>query len=464
MAENETAVQEQEQAAEDFAYPVTVEDAGPGAKRVKIEIPADRIASKLDESFSELRKEAALPGFRPGHAPRKLIEKRFNEDVRDQVRRSLISESYQQALEKNSLQVIGEPEFDDPESIKLPAEGALSYSFQVEIQPKIDLPDLKGLKIRKPKIEIKDENIDQAMQNLREQQGTLVPVEDRGVNAKDFVVADIRVLVDDAEIASQQDAQLVARPGRLAGIQIDDLDNQLEGTRAGETRDLSAPIPETHPNESARGKTAKVQVTVKDIKRMELPEVNEEFLEDLGFENEQELREALREQMDEKIKHDVQQNMREQVLKFLNDTVQVELPSKLSDRQSDRVVSRRAVNLMMRGVPREQVEANLERLRHGAKEEAIQELKSFFILQQIASNLEVDVDEAELNGRVATIAIQRGERPERLKQEMAKDNSLANLYIQMRENKALDKILEQAEVEEVDRSATEAAGEAPAAQ
>src|SRR5688572_11030135 len=175
MAENETgaAVEEQDEA---FAYPIKGEDAGPATKKVSIEIPRERIEAKLQEQFKELRQQAAIPGFRPGHAPQKLIEKRFSTDVRDQVRRALISESYGQAVEKNSLQVIGEPEFADPDAIQLPEKGALTYSFSVEVQPAIKLPDLKGLKVKKPKVEVTDQNVDQAMSNLREQQGVLVPV------------------------------------------------------------------------------------------------------------------------------------------------------------------------------------------------------------------------------------------------------------------------------------------------
>jgi trigger factor len=449
-----TAVAEQDQADENFEYPVTIEDAGPGAKKVSIEIPRDRIEKVIEQQFKELRQQAAIPGFRPGHAPQKLIEKRFQGDVKDQVRRQLISESYQQAVEKNNLQVIGEPEFDDPEKIQLPEEGNLTYSFQVEVQPDFAVPDLAGLKVRRPRVNITDDNVEQAMNNLREQQGTLVPVEDRGVEAKDYLTADVHVKVDGNVIAHQHDSQLVARPGRVAGVQVEDLDKQLEGMKVGEKRTIRIQAPDSHPNEQMRGKEAEVEIDLKDIKRLELAEVTPEFLADLGFDNEQQLRDALRQQMEEKIRYDVQQAMREQVNKFLLDNVQIELPKKLSDRQAERVVSRRAIDLMMRGVPREQVEASVEHLRHGAQDEAVRELKLFFILQKIANDQNADVDEAELNGRIAMLAAQRGQRPEKMKQQMAKDGSLQNLYIQMREQKAVDKILEKAQIEDVEVPAT----------
>lgn len=453
MAENEAAVADQQQ-EEEYTYQIKIEDAGPATKKVTVEIPKDRIDSKLSEQFKELRREAALPGFRPGHAPQKLIEKRFNNDVREQVRRTLISESYEQAVEKNNLQVIGEPEFDNPDAIKLPEEGAMNYSFQVEVQPEINLPDLKNLKIKKPKIAVTEENVNQALANLRQQQGALVPVEDRGIEDGDYIIADVHVKVDGNVVTHQHDAQIISRAGRIAGIQVDDLANQLKGAKSGETRTIKTHAPDTHPNEQMKDKDVEIEIAVKDIKRLEEAEINEAFLQDLGFTKQEELMDALRQQMEERIQYDIQNSMREQVNQYLLANTPIELPTKLSDRQADRVVNRRATDLMMRGMPREQIEANLEQLRGGAKDEAARELKLFFILQKIANDQNADVDEAELNGRIAMLAAQRGQRPEKMKQQMAKDGSLQNLYIQMREQKAVDKILEQAQIEDVEVPAT----------
>ncbi len=275
-----------------FEYPIRIEDAGPATKKVHIEIPQERIASKLEEQFKELRQQAAIPGFRIGHAPKKLIEKRFSNDVKDQVRRTLISESYQQAVEKNSLQVIGEPQFDNPELIQLPESGPLTYSFEVEVQPEFTIPELKGLKVKRPKVEVTDKNIDQAMQNLREQQGALVPVEDRGVEDRDYLMADVHLKLDGNVVAHQHDAQIVSRPGRIGGVEVLDLDIQLRGLKPGETRTIKATAPQSHANEIVRGKDVDIEISLKDLKKLEPVEVNEEFLEGLGFANEKELREA----------------------------------------------------------------------------------------------------------------------------------------------------------------------------
>jgi trigger factor len=447
MAQNEagTAVQEQE-----FEYPIKVEDSGPATKRVTIEIPESRIKDELNKQFKDLRQHATIPGFRPGHVPAKLLEKKFSNDVKDQVRRNLISESYQQAMAKNKLEAIGEPEFENAQGIQLPESGNLSFSFSVEVQPEIVLPELKGIKVKKPKIEVSDENVEQAMKNLREQQGSLVPVEDRGVEESDYVTSDIIAKVDGAEVAKQNDAQLVIRAARVAGVQVQDLPEKMKGAKSGDVKTFTAKAGEDHPHEPMRNKDVEFTITVKDIKKLEPVVIDQDFLDSLGFQNEQELRDALREQLVERIDYDVQQAQREQVNKFLLDNVQFELPAKMSGRQADRVVQRRAMDLMMRGMPQEQVSQVVGQLRQGAQDEAARELKLFFILQKIANERKVDVDEAELNGRIAMLAAQRGRRPEKMKQEMAKDGTLQSLYIQMREQKALDTILAAAEVEEVD--------------
>jgi trigger factor len=469
MAENTTAETSSDvdtstavaEAEPEFVYQVKIEDAGPAIKKVSVEIPAERIQSKLAEQFKELRKEAAIPGFRVGHAPAKLIEKRFANDVKEQVRRNLISESYGQAVEKNNLQVLGDPQFDNSKEIVLPDSGPLSYSFEVEVQPDMTLPSLEGIRVKKPKIEVKDENVDQAMSNLREQQGALVPVEDRGVQNKDYITADVHIKVDGNVVSHHHDAQIVVRPGRIADIDLPDLDQQLAGTKVGETKTVTAKAADTHPSEQVRGKDVAIEIAVKDIKRLELAEITTAFLNDLGFENEAELRQALREQMVERIDYDIAQAQREQVSKYLLENTFFDLPARLSAKQIDRVMQRKSIDLLMRGVPQEQVDKHLDPLRAGVRDEALRELKLFFILQKIAAQQGADVDEAELNGRVAMLAAQRGVRPEKLKHEMSTDGSLSSLYVQMREQKALDKILESAQIEEVDVSA--AAPAAPAA-
>ena len=442
----DSAVAEQE--AAEFVYPVTIEDAGVATKKVTVQIPESRITETLQNQFKELRGQAVLPGFRAGHAPAKLIEKRFTKEVRQDVTRTLLQESYQQAVEKNNLQVLGEPEFEKAEEIQLPESGDLSYTFSVEVQPEFTVPELTSLTIKKPSVTITDEHVQQALTNLREQQGTLLPVEDRGIKAGDIVTADVHVKSGDEVVMHQHDQVFKVQATTIAGIKLDNLVETLEGAKSGDEKTATLTGPEGHPNEKIAGKEVKVEFKIKDIREQELAEINDEFLEQLGFKNQDELLAALREEMELRVKNDVQNAMRDQVAKALLEQTTIDLPEKISSRQEGRIVQRRAIDLMQRGVPEAQIVQNIELLKGGAKEEAIRELKLNFILAKVAEQQGVEVTEGELNGNIAAIAEQRGLRPEKLKQQMASEGSLQTLYTRLVELKAIDKILEHAKIED----------------
>ena len=440
---------------EQFDYPVAVEDAGPAAKKVRVTVPRSRIDAYREEALGGITAGAALPGFRKGKAPRHVIERRFGKALKDQVQQDLLRESYQQALEKSELNPVGEPEFEDSAGVKLPDEGDFTYSFTIEVQPEVSLPSMEGLTIRKPKVTINDDHVQQALANLREQQGSLVPVEDRGVQEKDYLIADVNVKLGDETIAHQHDAQLIARPGRIAGVEIEDFGDRIAGMKVDEQRSFEVQVPENHSNARLAGKSVTIDLKLKDIKALELAEIDEPFLESLGFASQQELLDALREQMVERVEADIQGAMRRQVQEFLAGNTTVDLPRRLSERQIERVVNRRAVNLLMRGLPREQVQANIEQVRQGAEQEARRELTLFFILNRVAEDRKIEVTEGEVNGRVAMLALDQGERPEALRQRMERDGSLANLFIQLREQKALDALINDARVEEFEPTAEE---------
>ena len=448
----EEAIDQQEDV---FDYPVEIEDAGPGSKKLRVTVPRDRITSHSDRTFGEVRGTASLPGFRPGKAPKHLVEKRFGKAMRDQVQQDLLRESYQHAVTKSDLNVLGEPVFDEPEGIKIPDAGDLVYSFTVELQPDVHLPTMGGLKVKKPKIDVKDEHVQQALSNLRQQQGNLMPVEDRGVEEGDYLIADVTLSAGEEQVADQADAQLVARAGRIAGVEVADFADRVKGMKIGDERTLDVKVPEEHPNPKIAGKDVAVALKLKDVKALQLAEIDGPFLESLGFADEQELLDALREQMVERVNNDVQTAMRRQVQEYLLTNTQMDLPPRLKAAQADRVVNRRAMDLMQRGMQRGQIEQNLEQLKQGAEAEAERELKLFFILGKLGEEHSVEVGDDEVNGQIALAAIQNGQRPESLRQRMEQDGSLANLYVQLREQKTLDELLKSADVEEVEPTAQE---------
>jgi trigger factor len=453
MAESAVADAPDTEQADSFDYPVEVADAGPAAKKVTVTVPASRIDEHEQSLYGEIGKDAVVPGFRRGKAPKSIVRKKFSKAVRDQVQQDMLRESYQHALQTHDLKPLGDPEFEDAENLKLPDSGDLSYSFTVEVRPEFTMPSLDGLTIKKPKIVIKDEHVDQALENLRNQQGTLGPVEGRGVKEGDYLFADVKMVADGKTLAEQQDARLVARGGKIANISVDDFAQKVEGMNVGEERSFDIQIPDDFANELLRGKTASVTIQLKDVRELTPAVVDQPFLEDLGFDHQDGLMEALREQMEERVQNDVKNVMRRQAREYLVKNTELELPEKMSAKQEDRVVNRRAMTLLQRGISEEKVRAAVDKLREGASEEAKTELKAFFILDKIVEEKGLELDESEINGQVAMLAIEREERPEALRDRMAKDGSLQNLAQGLMEQKALDAVIADAKVEEVEPTA-----------
>ena len=337
----------------------------------------------------------------------------------------------------------------------MPESGDLTYSFKIEVRPDFELPDMGELTVKKAKITIKDEHVDQALDNLRNQQGQLGPVEGRGVEEGDYLFADVSVDLEGETVAEQKDAQLIARGGRIAGILVDDFADKVKGMNVGETRTFDLKVPDDHSNEKMQGKTAKVTVVLNDMRELTPAVVDQAFLEDLGFENQDELMAALREQMEERVDNDIKNAMRRQARDYLVKNTTLELPEKMTAGQTSRVVNRRAMTLLQRGVSEDKVRAAIDKLREGADEEAKNELKAFFILDKVAEDKEIELDEGEINNQIAMLAMERDPAARHAASNDAAGRQPAESVLAMRESKTLDALIEGAKVEEVEPTAQE---------
>ncbi len=425
------------------ANTVTIEDAGPAAKKITIEIDRARIDAKFDEIFGDLRHSAQVPGFRVGHAPRRLLEKRFGKEAAEDVRNQLVADALGKVDEDSDLRIIGEPDIKLDE-IELPDEGNLVFSVQVEVAPEFDLPDYKGIPVTEPSVEVTDERVAETTRNILSARGTLKPT-DEPAAADDQVVADV-TLTGEGIDETDENVEYQVAPAAFRGVPLEDLGEKLTGAKAGSTVTLTATVPEGHENEDWRGKEVTVTFDVKDVKRLEVPELTDELAREFGMDSAEQFGEFVTERLAAQLESERQQSMRRQVSQYLLDHATFDLPEGLAARQTARVLQRRYVDLLYRGVPREQIDQNLELLEARAGEEAAGELKLAFILDRIAQAEDVSVDDAEVNARIAEMAVRQGRRPERLRSEMTNEGSLGELETRIREQKAIDKLLEMAEI------------------
>ncbi|MGD8499410.1 MAG: trigger factor [Phycisphaerales bacterium] len=428
---------------------VTIEEAGPCRKKVVIEIPEEAIKNATDKQYEDLRKEALVPGFRKGRAPRRLIEKRFGKEVTEQVKLKLLAEASESAIKDNELQSLGEPDIDF-ENTELPAEGPLKLDFEIEVRPEFDLPQLEGIPVTRTKLEVTDEQINREMEQMQKWSGVWTPREDGAVELEDQIVADVVLKAEGIEEEEKLDniEIHVRQNGFVGAIPVEKLDELLVGAKAGEAKETSVDVPKTFFREQYRGKKVDIRIDIKDIKWLEPAELDENFLKRFGVEDKDELREKIRDTLQGRLETQGRTEMTEQIYKYLLDNTDFDLPLDVVAEQATTVLQRQYSNLIMRGLSREQIEEQIEQLQAGSEEQAQQQLKTFFIMDKVADKLDIEVSEEEINGHIAQLAMQRGQRPERMREQMARDGTLAQFSLEVRQNKCIAKLLETAKVTE----------------
>lgn len=460
---------------------VTVSDAGPARKSLVIEVPAERILSAIGDNFTKLQDDAAIPGFRKGRAPKRLIEKRFGTAVKDEVKSQLISETYEQAIEESKLEVVGQPDVKDADKIEVPDTGAMTYTVEVEVVPSFELPSLEGIEVETPVMEITDKMVTQELDRLRERHGKLNVVNDGPVQEKDYVEGDARIMAgaDAAEPAAdfkaaegEEDPTIAHLPqtyvlvhgedkefkGHIAGILVEDLGKKILGKNMNEHVVINLTGPAGHENDRIKDKPITIHLNLRIIHRPELADVAA-ILEQSGLESEEALNGEIRKNLEGQRDQKQREAMHAQVTDFLLEKIDFELPKGLSSRQTGRILQRMAMDLAYQGMPEAEIEQRVAELRTKSEDEARRQLKLFFILDKASQVMSVDVDEREINGRIAYMAIQQGRRPEKLRQEMMRNGQYDQFYFSVRDQKTLDAIIAKGEKKEVEMTEEELKGQ-----
>ena len=448
---------EEESDTDKLKEAITVEADSAGTLRTKLTVTVPRavIDERADKQIDELRREAQVPGFRPGRAPRALVEKRFGSEMQGDLKDKLIAEAYLAAVDKQGLEVLGDPDLD-LEKIELPEQGDLSFTCEVELKPQFELPKLDGIAIERPVVEVTDEDVTQRIDQFRAMRGQLETV-DEAAKDDDVVAADVAVKVGDEVVFEQADDRVPVRPSVIDGIPLEQLGRELAGVKAGEARQITVELPEQYRVEEQRGKAATIEIAVKDVRRLALPELDEAFLKSAGAESIDDLREFVRADLEARQDQTSRRAMRDQLFAYLRDNTELDVPPNLSQRQTERMVQRQMQDLLSRGVPNEEVDKRLDELRTTAVEQVAADLKLFFIMDRVSEKLEVEVREEEINARIAEIARAYNQRFDRVRDDLARRGGLTSLYVDLREQKCVDRLLEQSDITDAAPDAAPAA-------
>jgi len=426
---------------------VDIEEIGPCRKKVKVVVPRVDLDFFRDQAVEELQTKAEVPGFRPGHVPQALIQRRFKSEIGDQVKQNVLIASLEQLAEEHSLDPINEPNLD-VEDLEIPDEGDFDYQFEVEVRPDFDLPDYTGLEIERPMREVTDEEVASFMRRFLSQYGERKPIEEPAV-AGDFVNVLVKFTRDGNELNSTTATVELKPTLRFQDAELADFDELMKGAKAGDRREAEVTVAAESENMEMRGETVQVAFEVKSVNRLEMPELTKEILDRIGVENEGELKDNIRNSLERQITFQQRQTAREQVLSKITASADWDLPEDLVLKQTDNALRREMLEMQQAGFTQQQISAREAEIRQQAVSTTRQALKEHFVLDKIATKEEIQCEPMDIQMEISMMAMQSGESPRRMRARMQKSGMIENLEAQIRERKAVDFILESATFKDV---------------
>ncbi|MDP7018134.1 MAG: trigger factor, partial [Pirellulaceae bacterium] len=433
-----------------LALEIKVDQPSACERHVTVTIPRADIDRYVGEAVDELRPKAEVPGFRPGRAPRKLVESRFQEQVAEQVKGSLLMDSMTQVSDDCDFSAISEPDFDF-DAIELPAEGEMTFEFNIEVRPEFDLPEWENLDIEQPVHEYTDEEVDGRLDSLLGRYGQHASTEEPA--AEDDQLKLNVTFRRDGEVISTLEEESVRLMPKLsfANAQMDNFGELLTGAKVGDTFTASLTISDEAENESLRGQEVDADFEVLNVLRLEKPEVNEEFLNKIGgFEHADQLRTAVRAEMERQFTYHQNQKLRQQVTEQLTADANWDLPPDLLKRQASRELERAVLELQSSGFSQEVIRAHANQLRQNAADNTKRALQEHFILERIAEENDIEADPEDFEREVMMIALQRNESPRRVRARMEKQGQMDTLRNQILERKVVDLIASKANITETE--------------
>src|SRR5216683_1489219 len=384
-------------------------------REISVEIPAAEVARETELQIQRYQKSARLPGFRAGHVPASIIKQRFGEGLKNDVAEALIPKYFRREAEKQGLIPVSQPRVTD---LHIHEGETLTFKASFEVLPEIRVEGYKDLRADKPEITVTDEEVEQALNSLREQHATYTTVEGRALAEGDFAQASMDGKPKDGKDVAEAKANPVHMDDVLIEMggknTVPEFSQNLAGASSGEERTFDVSYPEDISDKRLAGKTFVYTVKVNGIKQKSLPELNDDFAKELGeFTSLEQVRKQIRDNMEAEKRHAAQHAAKDKLVAELVKRNDFEVPESLVDRQIDLRLERGLRALAAQGMKMEDLKKmDLPRLRVGQRDQAVQDVKSSLLLERVADLEKIEAGEDEVNHEIAALAQQTKQTPE----------------------------------------------------
>jgi trigger factor len=420
---------------------------------LRVEIPADKVNSQRDQIVKGYTSKARVQGFRPGKAPRAIVEKRFEKEITEELNGVLINEAYDEALKQESLNVL---DFGIPEDLTTQADGSITFVSQLTLAPEVTLPEYKGVSVTVPPLAVPDEEIEAQLTALQERFADFTDIEGRAAEMGDFAVIDYTATVD-----GKPTEEFLGKPaGYLAGregfwVRLDEkaflpgFTAQLVGMNVGDAREITITLPEDFPIEELRNQEMAFQSTVKELKTAVLPELDDEMANRLApGKTMDEIKEIIRDNMANERRRKIDDMKVNQIVAHFNAQVDFDLPDDLINQETQSQADAMVKRGVQSGMSEEEIESQQNEIFASAGSQAVANLRTNFILQEIARVEKITVNDNELISHLAQIADSRKVALKKFVKDMQRANRIPNIRSSMVIGKTIDFLVAQANVEE----------------
>lgn len=416
----------------------TIDDKNSGVKReISVEIPAEEVTRETETLVAKYQKVARLPGFRAGHVPASIIRQRFKEDLKSDVVDALVPRYFRKEADKLGLIPVSQPRVTD---LHIHDGEPMRFKASFEILPEVKVEGYKELRAEHPQIEVKDEEVEEALNDIREQHATFTTIEGSPLGEGDFAQASMDGRPKNADDKTQpvhMDEVLIEIGGKNT---VPEFSANLRGANAGETREFEVVYPEDTNDKRLAGKTFIYSVKVHAIKQKNLPELTDDFAKELGeFTSLDQVRKQIRENMIAERKHTAEREAKDKLVGELIRRNEFEVPESLVDRQIDLRLERGLRALAAQGMKMEDMKKmDLPRLRAGQRDQAVQDVKSSLLLERVAELEKIEVGDDELKKELEALALQSKQSLEAVHTRLTQDGGLDRIRNRIRSEKTLD--------------------------
>jgi trigger factor len=432
----------------DFA----VDPLGPCRKRVKVTVPPDRVLEEYDRQYDEINDNVALPGFRKGRAPRKILEKRFGTTLGREVKEKLVQTALEKLVEDKQIEPLRPPEIDF-EKLDVVPEQTFEFEFEVITKPEFETPAYKELEVEVPGVAVSAEQIDDAIDRLRRSEAVLQTVANAQVADQDVLVVDWQALDGDSVEAHDDNAYYLYGRGVLAGFVAKGLDEALQGAKPGAKASVQVQVGPDDPREELRGRKLDLNVELKEVKRYLLPEIDDAFLGRHDYDDADEMRTDIEKQLGRAAGRERDRLAEDMLVDRLLAGIEMSLPEEFVEKELEQWARRKRTGLEMDEVQAEEIEKRIDEERDDAKTTVENDMRRFFLLDRIADAEDVKVSEADLLQAIQSIAHAYGRPEEEVLASFRDGDRLQELAAQIRHRKTREVIRRQAKLVETEAPA-----------